>query len=69
MTSLYLTIGGVLTFIVSCFTFWKMGKNNGKKEEKLENEKAFNESLSRACTAVNTADYDKLRKKYKGSAL
>lgn len=51
-------------FVVSCFTFWKLGKNDGIKEEKLkENEKRLSD-FSRADYIISSAsvEFDELHK-------
>ena len=52
-------------YLLSCFTFWKMGKNNGILNERKENAEKRSKVVSFASSVRNSADIDGLRKKYK----
>lgn len=59
----------ICAWIVSLFTFWKLGERSGKKDEKIS---ILNESEKSVANAVNfrnnvDMDIDGVRKKWKRS--
>lgn len=58
-----------IAWIFSLFTFWKIGENNGKKNEKISNLKKSEKTLAKATNLRNNVDsnVDSVRKKWKRS--
>ena len=59
----------VFAWIVSLFTFWKLGEKNGKDKEKISNLQKSEKTLAKAIDLRNNvdADIDGVRKKWKRS--
>ena len=58
-----------IAWIVSLFTFWKLGENNGKNKEKLSKHSETEKTLAKAVDLRNNVDMDvnSVRKKWKRS--
>lgn len=58
-----------IAWIISLFTCWKIGENNGKKNEKISNLKKSEKTLAKATNLRNNvdSDVDGVRKKWKRS--
>lgn len=56
-------------WIVSLFTFWKLGENNGDKKAKIETLKETEKNVAKAIDLRNNVDsnVDGVRKKWKRS--
>ena len=59
----------ISAWIVSLFTFWKLGERSGKKDEKLSNFQETEKSVANAVDFRNNVDrdIDGVRKKWKRS--
>ena len=57
----------IFAWVVSLFTFWKLGERNGEKNEKLSNFKENEKTLAKAVNLRNNVDInvDGVRKKWK----
>lgn len=58
-----------LAWVFSLFTFWKLGENNGKKNEKISKLNESEKTLAKAIYLRNNVDrnIDGVRKKWKRS--
>lgn len=56
-------------WVVSLFTFWKLGENNGDKKAKIETLKETEKNVAKAIDLRNNVDsnVDGVRKKWKRS--
>ena len=59
----------IFAWVVSLFTFWKLGERNGEKNEKLSKFKENEKTLAKAVNLRNNVDsnVDGVRKKWKRS--
>ena len=58
-----------VAWVISLFTFWKIGENNGQKNEKISNLEKSEKTLAKATNLRNNVDndVDGVRKKWKRS--
>jgi len=56
-------------WIVSLFTFWKLGEHNGKQKENIKKSQEAEKNLAKATNLRNNvdSDVDGVRKKWKRS--
>lgn len=55
----------IISFVIGCFTFWRLGKKQGTLEEKRENDTRYIKDVNRALSIRNGSDIGELRNKYK----
>lgn len=55
----------VIVWLLSLFSIYSYGKVNGKDEEQKKNDQQDKEKIEKACHIMASADYLRLRKKYK----
>lgn len=53
MTKIYIIIGIIASFVVSCMTFWKLGKREGKKDEQYTQVQKENKKLTERSKLVS----------------